>query len=145
MPTPKNRILLVEDDADDRHIMEQAFQELACDGNIKMFRSGPELLDYLRPLALPALPELIVLDYNMPSLNGAELALQLKAQENLKNVRIVLYSTGMSPRMKEELLEAGILHCFDKGMDYREILDLVQRLLLLSGQPAKTAAEGSLA
>ncbi|RYD91327.1 MAG: response regulator, partial [Sphingobacteriales bacterium] len=57
------RILLVEDDADDRYIMQQAFTEMAAADDVKMFCSGEELYSYLHNLPETALPELFVLDY----------------------------------------------------------------------------------
>lgn len=118
------RILLVEDDADDRYIMHQAFEELSFSDDVKMFSSGEELNKYLELLSPNAFPELIVLDYNMPALNGAELALHLKKHQEYKTIPIVLYSTGMSPKMQRTLLESGVMHCYEKGMEYREVLKL---------------------
>ncbi|MDB5196581.1 MAG: response regulator [Flaviaesturariibacter sp.] len=118
------RILLVEDDADDRYIMHQAFEELSLADDVKMFASGEELNKYLQLLSPTGFPELIVLDYNMPALNGAELALSLKKHPVFQLIPIVLYSTGMSPKMQRDLLQSGVLHCYEKGMEYREVLKL---------------------
>jgi CheY-like chemotaxis protein len=118
------RILLVEDDADDRYIMHQAFNELGFDDDVKMFSSGEELNQYLALLSPLAFPELIVLDYNMPALNGAELAMQLKKHNDFRHIPVVLYSTGMSPRMQNELVSSGVLRCYNKGMEYSDVLKL---------------------
>ena len=125
------RILLVEDDADDRYIMHQAFEELSFTEHLKMFSSGEELNAYLGRLSPSGFPELIVLDYNMPALNGAELALSLKKHPQFSSIPVVLYSTGMSPKMQEELKKAGVLECFEKGMEYRQILKLAETLTKL--------------
>jgi CheY-like chemotaxis protein len=120
------RILLVEDDADDRYIMHQAFEELAFQEDVRMFSSGDQLLYYLEQLNPASFPELIVLDYNMPALNGAELALHLKKSEIFRSIPVVLYSTGMSPKMQQELLASGVLQCYDKGMEYKDVLQLAE-------------------
>ena len=125
------RILLVEDDADDRYIMHQAFEELAFTEDVKMFSSGEELNAYMGHLSSSAFPELIVLDYNMPALNGAELALSLKKHPQFSCIPVVLYSTGISPKMQEELKKAGVLDCFEKGMEYRQVLSLAASLTKL--------------
>ncbi|MCW3072962.1 MAG: response regulator [Flaviaesturariibacter sp.] len=139
------RILLVEDDADDRYIMHQAFEELGFAEEVKMFSSGEELNKYLGQLGDSGFPELIVLDYNMPALNGAELALSLKKHPILKAIPVVLYSTGMNPKMKDELLKAGVLHCFEKGMEYNDVLklvmafkELIKETKVLSATPFQT-------
>ena len=134
------RILLVEDDADDRYIMHQAFQELSFGDEVKMFSSGEELNTYLQHLSPSAFPELIVLDYNMPALNGAELAIQLKKQPGYKAIPVVLYSTGMSPKMKRDLLASGVLHCYEKGMEYRDVLKLAGTFTELVKKQASQAA-----
>jgi CheY-like chemotaxis protein len=122
------KILLVEDDADDRYIMHQAFEELALTQDVKMFSSGEELNSYLLHLSPSGFPQLIVLDYNMPALNGAELALSLKKHSQYSAIPVVIYSTGMSPKMKQELKNAGVLECFEKGMEYREVLKFARLL-----------------
>ncbi|GAA4333018.1 response regulator [Flaviaesturariibacter amylovorans] len=123
------RILLVEDDADDRYIMHQAFTELQFIDEVKMFCSGEELLDYLQQLPEQSHPDLFVLDYNMPAINGAELALSLQQQQRLRHIPIVLYSTGMSPKMQRDLLSKGVLQCYEKGMEYGDILELARLLV----------------
>ncbi|RYY66083.1 MAG: response regulator [Chitinophagaceae bacterium] len=135
------RILLVEDDADDRYIMQQAFNELSAADDVRMFCSGEELNTHLQELPDAALPELFVLDYNMPAINGAELALHLKGKERFRQIPVVLYSTGMSPKMQQDLLQKGVLRCFEKGMEYAEVLDLARILLqLLPGGPENAGA-----
>ena len=67
-------ILLVEDDADDRYIMHLAFTELNYAEQVKVFNSGEDILKYLQALPHSELyPSLVVLDYNMPGMNGWEL------------------------------------------------------------------------
>lgn len=120
------RFLLVEDDADDRYIMHQAFEEVGILSDLKMFPSSEELIAYLSRLSSISFPELVILDYNMPAWNGAELALFLKKHPDYQHLNVVLYSTGMSPKIKTELIASGVLECFDKGMEYSEMLQLVR-------------------
>lgn len=133
------RILLVEDDADDRYIMHQAFEELSFGDQVKMFSSGEDLNTYLNNLSSSGFPELIVLDYNMPALNGAELALSLKKHPEFQTIPVVLYSTGMSPKMQRDLLNAGVLHCYEKGMEYREVMKLAATFADLVNNPQHVA------
>ncbi|RYZ23916.1 MAG: response regulator [Chitinophagaceae bacterium] len=126
-----NRILLVDDDADDRYIMHQAFTELHFENEVKMFCSGSDLLGYLEQLPRQSYPDLLVLDFNMPAINGAELALYLRRQESYRDIPVVLYSTGMSPKMQKDLLAAGVLRCYEKGMEYGNVLELAKSLVEL--------------
>jgi CheY-like chemotaxis protein len=125
------RILLVEDDADDRYIMHQAFSELQFENEVKMFCSGQELHDYLDHLPPQSFPDLFVLDYNMPAINGAELALFLRRQAAFRHIPVVLYSTGMSPKLQQEMLEHGVLRCYEKGMEYADVLAMARVLVEL--------------
>jgi CheY-like chemotaxis protein len=134
------RILLVEDDADDRYIMHQAFHELDFTEEVKMFSSGEELNTYLHHLSPSAFPELIVLDYNMPALNGGELALSLKKNPEFCHIPVVLYSTGISPRMQQELMQSGVLQCYNKGMEYAEVLALAEKFTSLVNEQPKVKA-----
>lgn len=129
------RILLVEDDADDRYIMHQAFEELSFGDDIKMFSSGEELNKYLSLLSPNCFPELIVLDYNMPALNGGELALHLKKQPLFQNIPVVLYSTGMSPKTQQNLIASGVLNCYEKGMEFQQVLELAQIFTKFVNEP----------
>ena len=131
------RILLVEDDADDRYIMHQAFQELDFIDDVKMFSSGDELMSYMNRISPPAFPELIVLDYNMPALNGGELSLWLKKHPDFRHIPVVLYSTGISPRLQQDLLNAGVLECFNKGMEYSDVLALAEKFTRLLQTPVR--------
>ena len=71
-------ILLAEDDADDRYIMHLAFTELNYTEQVKVFNSGEEIFRYLQNLPHESLyPALLVLDFNMPGMNGAEVLMRL--------------------------------------------------------------------
>ena len=95
MPT-SHSILLVEDDADDRYIMHLAFTELTYTDHIKVFNAGEEILKYLHNLPDSSLyPALIVLDYNMPGMNGGEVLMRLKMDDTLRDIPVAMYSTGM--------------------------------------------------
>src|SRR5687767_6109920 len=108
-------ILLVEDDADDRYIMHLAFAEINYADKIKVFNSGDELLKYLHSLPHSDLyPSLLVVDYNMPGLNGGELLMRLKIDDTLRDIPVVVYSTGMS-NIEHKMRTLGAEYCFEKG------------------------------
>jgi CheY-like chemotaxis protein len=63
-------VIIVDDDADDRFLVEQAFRQANPECQIQLFDNGGELLKHLASWS--SLPSLIVLDLNMPQLNGFE-------------------------------------------------------------------------
>jgi len=121
-------ILLVEDDADDRYIMHQAFTELNYIEQIKVFNSGEEIFKYLRNLPHESLyPALVVLDYNMPGMNGGEVLMRLKMDESLRSIPVAMYSTGMR-QLEAKLKGLGATYCFDKGHQIGEVYAMAEKL-----------------
>lgn len=113
-------IYLVEDDADDRLMMQQAFATVNFADRVRMFHSSELFLNYMRSVTNTVnLPTLFVVDFNMPVVNGGELLLKLKQHTFLKTIPVVLYSTGMRPILKEMLVASGAVDCFEKAADYR--------------------------
>lgn len=95
---PKSLVLYADDDADDRELVHEAFKDYAQHIELMTFEDGLELLhyiEYLRPLQ-PA-PCLVILDINMPRLNGKETLQKLRAIDGFKEVPAVLFSTSTLP------------------------------------------------
>ncbi len=100
MSTPAHtrtyRVLLVEDDAADAMLIEEALFEHGTARTIVKAEDGVAALDYLRE-TVGRLPDLIILDLNMPRMNGRELLEVLKSDEQLKLIPIVVLTTSASP------------------------------------------------
>ncbi|MDQ6609318.1 MAG: response regulator [Bacteroidota bacterium] len=121
-------ILLVEDDADDRYLMHLAFTELAYTEQVKVFNSGEEIFRYLQNLPDASLyPALVVLDFNMPGMNGGEVLMRLKMDEALSQIPVVMYSTGMR-QLESKLKGLGASYCFEKGHQIGEVYALAEKL-----------------
>ena len=123
-----HRILLVEDDADDRYIMHLAFTELSYTDQVKVFNCGDDILKYLHNLPNPDLyPSLLVIDYNMPGMNGGELLMRLKMDDTLRAIPVAMYSTGMR-NLEQKLRTLGAEYCFEKGNQIGEVYALAEKL-----------------
>jgi CheY-like chemotaxis protein len=121
-------ILLVEDDADDRYIMHLAFAELNYTEQVKVFNSGEEILKYLQALPHFSLyPSLLVVDYNMPGMNGGEVLMRLKMDDNFAQIPVAMYSTGMR-QIEQKLRGLGAAYCFEKGHQISEVYTLAIKL-----------------
>jgi len=123
-----HRILLVEDDADDRYIMHLAFTELSYTEQVKVFNSGEDILRYLHILPHSDLyPSLLVIDFNMPGMNGGELLMRLKMDDALRDIPVAMYSTGMR-NLEQKLQTLGADYCFEKGNQIGEVYALAEKL-----------------
>lgn len=93
-------IILADDDADDVFFLKEAFALLSSIP-IQDYSNGQALLDALLTNPTPTNPCLIVLDINMPAMNGIEVLQQIKAQHSLHHVPIVVFATGFTSTEKE--------------------------------------------
>src|SRR5262245_50913286 len=93
-------ILMADDDADDRQLTREAFETSRLANDLRLVQDGAELIDYLcrrNRYADPALsprPGLILLDLNMPKKDGRQALSEIKADPNLRNIRIVVMTTS---------------------------------------------------
>jgi CheY-like chemotaxis protein len=87
------RILLVEDDPADAMLVEEALLDGAQERSIVQVPDGVAALEHLRDPDRPR-PDLIVLDLNMPRMNGAEMLKILKEDEDLRAIPVVVLTTS---------------------------------------------------
>src|SRR5476651_2297616 len=95
-------ILMADDDADDRQMTKEAFVESHLVNDLRFVEDGAELMDYLKrrgkyadPSTSPR-PGLILLDLNMPRKDGWEALSEIKADPQLRTLRIVILTTSKS-------------------------------------------------
>jgi CheY-like chemotaxis protein len=111
-------ILIVDDEANQRLMVEQALRALALDWTISTAASGQEALE---SLALCA-PDLIITDYHMPAMNGLELIAQVR--ERSISSRIILITAYSSPELYDAAQELRVDHYLTKPVP----LTLLRRL-----------------
>ncbi|MFC1414291.1 response regulator [Streptacidiphilus sp. N1-12] len=89
-------ILLVEDDAADAMLIQEALLQRGAARTVSQVDDGIAALEYLRDPSRRA-PDLIVLDLNMPRMNGRELLAVLKNDDDLKAIPVVVLTTSGAP------------------------------------------------
>lgn len=90
-------ILLVEDNEDDVWLTKRAFQRLSVTPELYTASDGVDALKFLRreePYTVAPLPDIILLDLNMPGMDGRQLLAELKRDENLKTIPAIVLSTS---------------------------------------------------
>jgi CheY-like chemotaxis protein len=107
-----NKILLIDDDGINNFINERLFKKLGIASHIEIRRNGKEALDYLYHMCCEKqeCPELIVIDINMPEMNGFEFLEQFKTLEimNKHTSRVIMLSNSTSVRDVQRLKELHI-------------------------------------
>lgn len=96
--TPKSIVFYADDDADDLQLVQDAFRQYARNVDFVTATNGSEALSYFYNLTdEDPLPCLIILDINMPLVNGKQVLRALRDQERFADVPIVLFSTSSMP------------------------------------------------
>lgn len=127
-------ILYAEDDSDDRFIFENSFEPFKNEVKILLFNDGLELITFLRTY-VEEKPCLIVLDINMPRLDGKDALRVLRALPQYSAIPVVLLTTSSSPvdRFFAQHFNAGFI---TKPMDESEMKKITSELLNFCDQPA---------
>ena len=95
----KHTVLWADDDPDDLMIMREALQFIDHDHMVKEVSNGREALNYLSTLHDPeAFPCLIILDNNMPVLNGTETLAEIKKDKKYSDIPVIIFTTSCSER-----------------------------------------------
>ena|SRR6185436_38070 len=110
------KILLVDDDADDRLLFTAALAEIGNKYHCDCAASTMEALRYLA--SADPLPDLIFLDLNMPGYDGKKCLRHLKAATKLQNIPVVIYSTFISEKDEEEMKGLGADYVITKPGDF---------------------------
>lgn len=125
----KKFILLGEDDIDDQEILEEIFAAIDADLHLLIISTGKKLLDHIEELEDEHLPCLIVLDYNMPELNGAEILKRLQEDARVSKVPKIIWSTSNAPAYRELCLQLGARDYLVKPSKISVMTDMVKHML----------------
>jgi CheY-like chemotaxis protein len=122
MPETRPCIFLIDDDQDDLDMLSTSLEPHGI--KIKTFASGYIAMSYFEVAAVVAeLPSLIIIDYNMPLLNGLETLAMIKNKETLKHIPVVMYSTVINPLFETSARKFGAYACERKAaslVDFEE-------------------------
>jgi len=125
----KKYILWADDDMDDLMLMRHVLQDIGEEYDIREVNNGSEALDYLEQGKQAAnLPALIILDMNMPVLNGKEALNIIKKDERLKDIPLVFFTTSNSELDKLFCRRFGV-EMITKPPKYSNLKEAVKNLL----------------
>jgi len=116
--------LIVDDDADDRMLVIESVREIDDTIECKIARNGEQALELLRNIEIP-LPNFIFLDIRMPRLNGKKCLFEIKKDERLKHIPVIIYTTSKAVEESKELRAMGAFHFISKPRNADEIFYLI--------------------
>jgi CheY-like chemotaxis protein len=125
-------ILIADDDADDRMLIEDAFEESRLSNPLYFVEDGEQLLSFLRretpyeDLAKQPLPGLIILDLNMPKMDGRTALAHLKQDPALRRIPVIVLTTSQA---EEDILKTyglGVSSFISKPVTFDGLVEVVQ-------------------
>jgi CheY-like chemotaxis protein len=134
------KILLADDDVEDRFIMEEAFNELGLPQVVGFVENGEKVITFLDDISdSKSLPSLIVLDLNMPLLNGTETLRILKNNDRYSDIPVMIFSTSVNEIEKEQCLSLGATSYITKPVKYEECISIARHFYNFSQDPLSVA------
>lgn len=127
-------ILMAEDDEDDRLLTREALAEAGLTHQLRFVGDGRELVEYLThtggfagPAEAPR-PSIILLDVNMPRMNGWEALEAIRADPQLRSIPVVMMTTGWSQGDIHRCYELGANSFIQKPGSFSELVRILQNV-----------------
>jgi CheY-like chemotaxis protein len=121
------KILLVDDDLDDRELFVEAFSFIHEKSQVSTLEGSDRLIEYLKNL--PVLPDFIFLDLNMPRKGGKECLKEIQQHEELRPIKVAIYSTSLNPRDVAETYLNGAFCFIQKPSSFSDLKHLLQKVI----------------
>jgi len=133
-------ILQADDDNDDRYFFARALEQISIATHLTSVNNGEQLMEYLHK-QIGHLPDVLFLDLNMPRKNGSECLEEIKLDDKLKNIPIVIYSTSVHEGMADYLYKAGA-HYYMYKCDFWDLATCIEKILIaLAANPTKPSRD----
>lgn len=129
MRKEKKPVLLVEDDQVDAMTVKRAFKEINVKNRLEIVNNGVEALSYLRNSENEK-PCVVLLDLNMPKMNGIEFLRAVKQDRRLRKIPVIVLTTSEEERDRVNSFDLGVAGYMVKPVDYKKFVDVVQTISL---------------
>ncbi|HLO81255.1 MAG TPA: response regulator [Chitinophagaceae bacterium] len=129
----KSYILIAEDDADDRFLLETAFEECGYKDKLIFVENGIELIDYLDNAKMGngldrKFPAFIMLDLNMPKKDGREVLKEIKESPDYKTIPVVIFTTTKNENEIRRCYELGANSYVVKPVNFEHLVKVIGQI-----------------
>ena len=121
-------ILSAEDDLDDQLLIKQAIEESGIRASINFVSDGKSLLEKLTELYGDDLPDILLLDLNMPIIDGLAVLKALRERDDLDDLPIIILTTSSDQKDIDRCYSLGVKSFFTKPSSFTEFVDVFKSL-----------------
>lgn len=131
--TELRRILMVEDDVHDMELALTALGEYNLANEVVVVHDGEEALDYLYcrrdyKMRRPGNPAVVLLDLKLPKVDGLEVLRQMKTDEHLREIPVVVLTSSREDKDLAECYKLGVNAYVVKPVDFQQFVDAVKQI-----------------
>lgn len=145
-PSISLHILLADDDMDDRNFFDKALKEIPVPTTLTIVNNGEELMEWLFKNA-DRLPDVLFLDLSMPRKTGFECLSEIKENEKLKELTVIMLTTSftrgidLEDNLKSTLIKMGAASYIRKPVQFSELIRAIHEVLITLEEKASTGSE----
>lgn len=126
----KRLILIAEDDADDRYLMKTALAETGISEEVQYVENGVELINFLDSIkeenGETNYPKFILLDLNMPKMDGREVLRKIKSNESYRKIPVIVFSTTKNQMEVKRCYDLGANTYVVKPISYDTLVETIR-------------------
>ena len=122
------QILLVEDNPDDVELTRIAFAEAGCDHQLAVVSDGAEAVAYLQACPPTELPALVLLDLNLPKLDGREVLQSIRGEPATRSLPVVVLTTSAEPFDVDQVYALGANSYIQKPVEFTRFVEVVRQV-----------------
>ena len=122
------KVWVVDDDEDDQYLIGSILSELIPLVKVKSLYNGGEVIANLKTTKV--VPQLIILDLNMPGMSGFDILCQVRAIPTYQEVPVIILSTSLYGVDKQKAIELGATDILSKPSAFSKLFTLVQQLII---------------
>ena len=129
--TNSSHIIIADDDLDDQYIIKEVIEKMNVKHEFTSVYNGLELLQLLKGSGITGekiIPDLIIMDLNMPLLDGLGALSQIKANDELMDIPIYILSTSRFEYDKQKAMELGANNFYSKPYKFEELKDIIKEI-----------------